>query len=90
MGASPKHDQILQAVMSGAPAAEIIEEMKRLIAIDRQAVLCTICWLQSEIAKNSIQHGSEVAAVLTALCSRYINGVATCGRLDPVAIHSLH
>jgi len=71
-------DIVVEKILAGRSVPEILPSLEKLASYDRQAVLCTVCRLQHEIATNCIQHGAEISALLAAQCPRYRNGVATC------------
>lgn len=71
-------ETVVEKILAGQSVPEILPCLDKLASYDRQAVLCTACWLHREIATNCIQHGTEISALLAAQCPRYRNGVATC------------
>lgn len=71
-------DGLFETVMAGHPSGEIVPVLKLLSADDRQALLCTICAIHDEIARNSQEHGRDVEQLLESQCILFVNGVATC------------
>jgi hypothetical protein len=69
---------IFDTIMAGQPTSEVVPALRVLSAIDRQALLCTICAIHDEIERNSHEHGRDVRQLLEAECSLFVNGVATC------------
>jgi hypothetical protein len=71
-------DGLFETVMAGHPSGEIVPALKVLPADDRQALLCTICAIHDEIARNSQEHGRDVEQLLESQCPLFVKGVATC------------
>jgi hypothetical protein len=61
------YDQILESIMEGQSAEEIMLRLRKLPTIDRERVLCTVRSIQNEIARTCLQHGNEVAKLLEEL-----------------------
>jgi len=64
--------------MAGTSASVIGLDLLTLAPDDRQALLCFVCSIHNEMASNCLQHGAEVAKLLTAECPLFIDGRATC------------
>ena len=79
-------DGALEAVMSGKPPSELESMLQELPRHDREVLLCTACSIQEEIARNCVQHGNEISALLSASCQFYLNGKATCLLDLPVTV----
>ena len=71
-------ETVVEMVMAGNPANEVAHGLKVLPNHDRQALLCTVCSLQNEIARNCEEHGREVRMLLESQCPLFVDGVATC------------
>jgi hypothetical protein len=69
---------VFEMVLAGRPAAITATAVNQLPPDERQEVLCTVCAMHDEIARNCVQTGTEVSTLLVAECPFYINGVATC------------
>ena len=52
--------------------------LRKLDSEDRQNLLCTVCAMREEIARNYRSMAAEVNALLTTECRLYIQGIATC------------
>ena len=69
---------VFEMVLSGQPAVVTSTYVNQLPPGARQDVLCTVCGMHDEIARNCVQTATEVSALLEVECSYYVNGVATC------------
>ena len=78
MSSGATFDTVVQQILAGQRVSDVLPCLQKLVSYDRQAVLCTVCWLHREIATTSVQHGAEISRLLAAQCPRYRNGVATC------------
>jgi hypothetical protein len=76
--ASP-HKTVVEAIMAGYPAVEIITLLHNLPTTDRQAILCSACCAHNEIAHISIDHGNEISRLLASECPFFVDGRPTCG-----------
>ena len=65
-------------ILAGQPAASAAMHLKQLPADDRQNLLCTVCAMHDEIARNCVLTATEVRTLLSAECPFYVDGVATC------------
>lgn len=57
---------------------DVAPVLSQLDADDRQNLLCTVCAMREEIARNCLSTAAEVDALLTTECSLFVQGVATC------------
>jgi len=72
------YSRAFDAIWAGHAVCEVEPLIQALPSQDRQALLCTVCAIQDEIARNCQQHGQEVSTLLTLYCPLNIDGVATC------------
>jgi hypothetical protein len=79
---SPLTDrELLETLLAGTSPTEIQPELDRLTAEDRQAVLCTACYLLDELTANCPQRADEIGAVIGAYClMNHCPGRRTRGR----------
>ena len=63
--------------MAGLPAVETIPLLQNLPTTDRQAILCSVCFIYDEIASISLNHGAEVSKLLSE-CPFFVDGRPTC------------
>jgi hypothetical protein len=70
--------EVFDAILAGTPARDVVPAFLRLAPEDRQNVLCTVCAMREEIARNCQAYATEVHELLTAQCPLYIDGTATC------------
>ena len=77
-------DQIVDTILAGN-LADIEPLLDELHAEDRQALLCIVCSMRAEIARNCQQSGCEVSTLLTEHCRWYVNNTPTCS--DPRIVH---
>lgn len=80
MSDSQAAPQVLDALLSGMTTEEIDIRLRALNSVERQAVLCTVCYLLDEVKVNCLERGEEIATVLTRHCPRYRSG-ERCGDL---------
>jgi len=71
-------ESVFEAVLAGHAAREIGPALRVLPDQDKQALLCTICAVRDEIARNGLEHGDEVERLLESECPLFVAGVATC------------
>ena len=64
----PTYAEVLNAAMAGCSAAQIADQLETLNPDDRQRVLSTLCAIQNEIARDSNEHGHEIAKLLGGKC----------------------
>jgi hypothetical protein len=70
-----------EILLAGTAPNEIQPELDRLTAEDRQAVLCTACYLLDELAAKYPERADEIEAVIAANCQLYhCSGKRTHGR----------
>lgn len=74
----PSFESVFETVLAGHPAHEIVPALRVLPDQDQQAVLCTVCAIRDEIARNGLEHGDEVERLLESECPFFVAGVATC------------
>jgi hypothetical protein len=60
--------EMFETLLAGTAPNEIQSELDRLTAEDRQAVLCTACYLQDELAANCPERADEIGAVIAVNC----------------------
>jgi len=78
MSSESSADEILEMILADYPAHMVIPRLKELSADARQSLLCNVCSMRCEIARNCLATGNEVDKLLTAECPYFIDGVATC------------
>lgn len=71
-------ESVVEAILAGQTAEEILPMLEALTSYDRQAVLCTVCAMRKEIATNCTQNGADVESLLSSQCPLFVNGVPTC------------
>jgi hypothetical protein len=76
--------EVYEAILGGVPASMVAPHLIQLPPGERQNLLCTVCSMHSEIARNCIATANEVQNLLTAECPYYVDGVATCLLEDQV------
>lgn len=69
---------VSELIMAGHPAAEVIFLLKTMPAAERHAILCSVCAIHDEIARNCRDHGYEAAKVLASECPLFVDGSGTC------------
>jgi hypothetical protein len=72
-------EEVLEALASGSSASEAQPLLNGLPITDRQAVLCTACFMMEEVAANCQQWADEISELITLNCSFYKAGIRTCG-----------
>jgi len=73
--------ELFETLLAGASPNEIQPELDRLTAEDRQAVLCTACYLLDELGANCPERADDVGAVIAANCHMYhCSGRRTSGQ----------
>jgi len=60
--------EMFETLLAGTSPNEIQPELDRLTVEDRQAVLCTACYLLDELAANCPERADEIGAVIAANC----------------------
>jgi len=70
--------EVFDLILAGSREWEIAPLLRQLADEDRQNLLCTVCAMRGEIARNSRSTAAEVNALLTTECSLFIQGVPTC------------
>jgi hypothetical protein len=68
---------VFELILAGQPAVDVAPSLTQLPSDDRQNVLCTVCAMHDEIARNCLKTATEVSKLLTAECPFYVNGIAT-------------
>ena len=71
-------DEILEMILADYPARMVIPRLKELSPDARKSLLCTVCSMRCEIARNCLETAKEVDKLLTAECPYFIDGIATC------------
>jgi len=74
-------------LLGGASAEEIQILLGRLTAEDRQAILCTACYLVDEIDANCPERAEQIVAIIAANCVRQCSGRKVC-RQTPASVCS--
>jgi hypothetical protein len=69
---------VFDMILAGQPATGVGTHLNRLPVAERQTLLCTVCAMHDEIARNCVQTATEASKLLAAQCPFYVNGVATC------------
>jgi hypothetical protein len=76
-----KDREVFEILLAGSPPNEIQPELDRLTAEDRQAVLCTACYLLDELAADCPERADEIGSVIAANCRmNHCSGRRTRGR----------
>jgi hypothetical protein len=70
--------EVFDAILAGAREWEVAPMLRQLAPDDRQSLLCTVCAMRDEIARNCWSTAAEVNALLTTECPLYVRGTATC------------
>jgi hypothetical protein len=70
--------EVLNAILAGEREWEVAPKLRQLSSTDRQNLLCTVCAMRDEIARNCWSTAAEVNALLTTECPFYVHGSATC------------
>jgi len=71
--------EVLDQLLAGeTPAHEISLALKLLPADDRQAVLCSACAMQVELATTCSARADDVNRLLNSECHFYMDGRRTC------------
>lgn len=78
MNSATSYDHVLEAIMAGRTAVEVIPDFQKLVGFDQQTILCTVCSIRNEILSNSRDHGNEVFKLLTSECPFFVNSRPTC------------
>jgi hypothetical protein len=60
--------EVFETLLAGSSPDEIQSELDQLTAEDRQAVLCTGCYLLDELAADCPGRADQIGAVITANC----------------------
>jgi hypothetical protein len=60
--------EVFDAILSGTVAWQIAPSLQQLTTEERQNVLCTVCAMRAEIARNCQSIADQVHKVLTAEC----------------------
>jgi hypothetical protein len=63
--------ELFETLLAGTFPNEIQAELDRLTAEDRQAVLCTACYLLDKLAANCPERANEIDAIIAANCRMY-------------------
>jgi hypothetical protein len=71
--------EVFDLILAGSREWEIAPLLRQLTDEDRQNLLCTVCAMRGEIARNCCSTAAEVNALLTTKCSLFIHGAPTCG-----------
>jgi len=69
---------VFEAILAGRRESEVAPMLRQLAPTVRQDLLCTVCAMREEIARNCLATAAEVNALLTIECLLYIDGTATC------------
>jgi hypothetical protein len=70
--------EVYEAILAGNLAWSVAPRLNQLPHDERQSLLCTVCAMHDEIARNCLETGNEVSNLLASQCPFYIHGVATC------------
>jgi len=68
----------MEMILAGFPACVVAPRLKELASDERQSLLCNVCSMHCEIARNCLATAEEVDALLSLECPYYIDSVATC------------
>jgi hypothetical protein len=69
---------VLNAILGGEREWQVALKLRQLAPDDRQSLLCMVCAMRDEIARNCWSTAAEVNALLTTECPLYVHGTATC------------
>ncbi len=70
--------EVFELILAGSREYEIAPLLRQLADEDRQNLLCTVCAMRGEIARNCRSTAAEVNALLTTECSLFVHGAPTC------------
>jgi hypothetical protein len=71
-------DEVMEMILAGYPARFVAPRLKDLTEKDRLSLLCSVCSMRCEIARNCLATAKEVDTLLTAECPYFLDGVPTC------------
>jgi len=69
---------VLDELMAGTPVEEVEPHLQRLVADDRQTVLCTVCFILDDVRKNCPERADDITEILKRDCRFYVLGDRTC------------
>jgi hypothetical protein len=75
--ASPANE-IMEMILAGDPELLVASRLKELSPDERLNLLCTVCSIHDEMARNCVATGKEVNKLLSAECPYFVNSAATC------------
>jgi hypothetical protein len=64
MTTTTTYDQVLNSIMSGKPATDVLPQLQGLSSVERRALLGTLRSIHDEIASTCREHGEEVSILL--------------------------
>ena len=70
--------EVFDSILAGSREWEVANMLQQLTDEDRQNLLCNVCAMREEIARNCCATAAEVNALLNTECPLYVNGIATC------------
>lgn len=79
--------EIFEMLIRGVHADQVQARLDRLTAEDRQAVLCTACFLMPEIKATCPERAQEIADFIEANCAMPCSGRKVCGQ-NPSSVRS--
>ena len=71
-------NEIMEMILAGDPELLVASRLKELPPKERLNLLCTVCSIHEEIARNCVATGKEASKLLSAECPYFVNGAATC------------
>ena len=80
---------IIDMLLGGASAAEVQAHLPELAAVECQALLCTVCSAEDEMAMVCRERAAEIHAILMANCQFYASGTRACPRSQIVGLEHL-
>ena|SRR5581483_6272650 len=75
---SVRDSKLFEQVLAGTPADEIQSDLNRLAATERQALLCTVCFILEEVEMNCRERADEIRKLVQNNCPQYSAGQALC------------
>ena len=70
--------EVMEMILAGEPAVLVSPRLKELPADERLNLLCTVCSMHGEIARNCLNTGKELSKLLSGECPYFVDGTATC------------
>ncbi len=71
-------NEVMEMILAGDPELLVASRLKELPSDERLTLLCTVCSMHDEIARNCLHTAKEVRKLLSDECPYYVDGTATC------------